>query len=37
MPATVFIDAAGEVVDVHSGALTEDALRGKLRDLLGVA
>ena len=27
MPATVFIDAAGEVVDVHSGALTEDALR----------
>lgn len=37
MPATVFIDAAGDVVDVHSGALTEDALRGKLRDLLGVA
>ena len=37
MPATVFIDAAGEVVDVHSGALTEDALRAELRDLLGVA
>jgi thiol-disulfide isomerase/thioredoxin len=37
MPSTVFLDAAGEVVDVHSGPLTEDELRAKLRDLLGVA
>ena len=37
MPSTVFLDAAGEVVDVHSGALTEEELRGKLSDLLGVA
>jgi len=37
MPTTVFIDAAGEVVDVHSGALTEAELRGRLDDLFGVA
>jgi thiol-disulfide isomerase/thioredoxin len=37
MPATVILDASGEVVDVHSGALTEEELRGKLSDLLGVA
>jgi cytochrome c biogenesis protein CcmG/thiol:disulfide interchange protein DsbE len=36
MPTTVFIDASGEVVDVHSGALTEDELRGKVTDLFGV-
>jgi thiol-disulfide isomerase/thioredoxin len=36
MPTTVFIDAAGEVVDVHPGALTEAALRAKLADLFGV-
>jgi hypothetical protein len=33
----VILDAGGEVVDVHSGALTEEELRGKLSDLLGVA
>jgi cytochrome c biogenesis protein CcmG, thiol:disulfide interchange protein DsbE len=36
MPTTVFIDAAGNVVDVHSGPLTEDELRGKITDLFGV-
>ena len=36
MPTTVFIDAAGEVVDVNSGPLTEDELRAKITDLLGV-
>jgi hypothetical protein len=36
MPTTVFIDAAGEVVDVNSGPLTEDEIRAKLADLLGV-
>jgi thiol-disulfide isomerase/thioredoxin len=37
MPTTVFIDATGEVVDVNSGPLTEDELRAKITDLLGVA
>lgn len=37
MPTTVFIDARGEVVDVHSGALTEDELRDRISDLFGVA
>jgi len=37
MPSTVILDASGEVVDVHSGALTEEELRGKLSDLLGIA
>lgn len=37
MPTTVFIDASGEVVDVHSGPLTEAELRGRLDDLFGVA
>jgi cytochrome c biogenesis protein CcmG, thiol:disulfide interchange protein DsbE len=36
MPATVFIDAAGEVVEVHSGALTEQELRDNLQTHLGV-
>ena len=36
MPSTVFIDASGEVVDVVSGALSEDELRDKIGDLLGV-
>jgi thiol-disulfide isomerase/thioredoxin len=36
MPTTVFIDAAGQVVDVNSGALTEDELRARITDLLGV-
>lgn len=37
MPATVFIDASGEVVDVRSGKLSEAELRAKLTDLFGVA
>lgn len=36
MPTTVFIDASGEVLEVHSGALTEDELRTKVSDLFGV-
>ncbi len=28
LPATAFIDASGKVVEVHSGALTADELRG---------
>jgi cytochrome c biogenesis protein CcmG, thiol:disulfide interchange protein DsbE len=36
MPTTVFIDAAGEVVDVNSGPLTEDELRARITDLFGV-
>jgi thiol-disulfide isomerase/thioredoxin len=37
MPTTVFIDSAGEVVDVHSGPLTEGELRSRITDLFGVA
>jgi thiol-disulfide isomerase/thioredoxin len=37
MPTTVFIDAAGEVVDVHSGPLTEAELRSRISDLFGVS
>jgi thiol-disulfide isomerase/thioredoxin len=36
MPSTVFIDASGEVKDVVSRPLTEDELRDKISDLLGV-
>lgn len=36
MPTTVFIDADGEVLDVHGGALDEAQLRHKLDDLFGV-
>jgi cytochrome c biogenesis protein CcmG, thiol:disulfide interchange protein DsbE len=36
MPSTVFIDASGEVVDVVPGAMSENELRGKINDLLGV-
>jgi cytochrome c biogenesis protein CcmG, thiol:disulfide interchange protein DsbE len=36
MPSTVFIDASGEVKDVVSRPLTEDELRDKIGDLLGV-
>lgn len=37
MPTTVFIDAAGNVVDVHTGPLTEAELRAKITDLFGVS
>lgn len=36
MPTTVFIDAAGTVVDVHGGALTADELRDRIESLFGV-
>jgi cytochrome c biogenesis protein CcmG, thiol:disulfide interchange protein DsbE len=34
MPTTVFIDAAGTVVEVHTGALTADQLRDRIDSLL---
>jgi hypothetical protein len=37
MPTTVFLDATGKVLDVHSGPLTEDALRAEIADRFGVA
>jgi thiol-disulfide isomerase/thioredoxin len=37
MPTSVFIDADGKVVDVHSRALDEDALRSALEDRFGIA
>ena len=36
MPTTVFLDATGEVVDVRSEPLTEEALRQAVTDLFGV-
>lgn len=36
MPTTVFIDADGNVADIHSGALFEDDLRERLTELFGV-
>lgn len=37
MPTTVFIDPAGNVVDVHTGPLTEAELQAKITDLFGIA
>jgi thiol-disulfide isomerase/thioredoxin len=37
MPTSVFIDADGNVVDVHSRALDEDELRSALEDRFGIA
>jgi thiol-disulfide isomerase/thioredoxin len=37
MPTTVFLDATGRVLDVHSGPLTEDELRAEIADRFGVA
>lgn len=34
MPTTVLIDASGEVLDVHTGALSQDALMAMVTDLL---
>lgn len=33
MPTTVFIDASGNILDVHSGALFADDLAGRIDDL----
>lgn len=35
MPATIFVDAGGDVVQVHNGELDEDELETLLRDLFG--
>jgi cytochrome c biogenesis protein CcmG, thiol:disulfide interchange protein DsbE len=37
MPTSVFIDADGTVVDVHTGDFDDDQLRATLDDLFGVA
>ena len=34
MPFTVYISAAGEVLDVHNGPLTEDQLIGQINEVL---
>ncbi len=34
MPTTVFIDADGRVVDLHSGEITASALRDRIADVL---
>lgn len=34
MPTTVFVTADGTIVDVHTGALSESALRTRITDLL---
>ena len=34
MPATAFIDSAGEIINVHNGQLTEESLREMIDDLL---
>jgi thiol-disulfide isomerase/thioredoxin len=36
MPTTVFLDADGNVVDVHGGTLFEDDLRERISELFGV-
>jgi thiol-disulfide isomerase/thioredoxin len=36
MPTTVFLDAEGNVVDVHSGTLFEEDLRERISELFGV-
>lgn len=36
MPTTVFLDADGNVVDVHSGTLFEDDLRERITELFGI-
>jgi thiol-disulfide isomerase/thioredoxin len=36
MPTTVFLDADGNVVEVHSGTLFEDDLRERISELFGI-
>jgi cytochrome c biogenesis protein CcmG/thiol:disulfide interchange protein DsbE len=36
MPTTVFIDGAGNVVDVHPGTMSEDELRAEIAERFGV-
>lgn len=35
MPSTIFVDANGDIVDVHSGELTTEELEALLTDLFG--
>lgn len=35
MPATIFVDGDGAIVDIHSGELTTEELESLLTDLLG--
>lgn len=35
MPATIFVDGNGAIVDIHSGELTTEELESLLADLLG--
>lgn len=35
MPATIFVDAKGDIVEVHNGELDRDELETLLRDLFG--
>lgn len=37
MPATIFVDDTGEILDIHNGELTQDELEALLRDLFGAA
>jgi len=37
VPTTVFFDRAGKVLDVHTGAMSEQELRAELADLYGMA
>lgn len=34
MPTTVFLDADGNIVDLHSGGLTAEHLRGRIHEVL---
>ncbi|CAN5834392.1 hypothetical protein BH23ACT10_BH23ACT10_27110 [soil metagenome] len=36
MPTTVFIDANGQIVDTHTGAITRDQLEAQVERLIGV-
>jgi thiol-disulfide isomerase/thioredoxin len=36
MPTTVFIDAAGNIVDTHSGVIFKDDLEVKIREVFGL-
>ncbi len=36
MPTTIFIDASGNVVDTHSGAIFAEDLEAKIREVFGL-
>ena len=35
MPTTAFVDAEGNLVDVHAGVLNADDLQGRIEELFG--